>query len=130
MKQIVSGGRLLLRKILTGLSLGAVSFIFAACYGLPYESLTGTVRAADTEEPIPGIQVLQTHNGTSYNVHKTDIQGRFTVSYEGGIPDTTLLFQDIDGPLNGEFENKEVLVMADSKHIDITMDRIVNAQED
>jgi hypothetical protein len=105
MKTVAFRGRLLLRKILTGLSLGAVTFIFQACYGTPPvttdTTLRGTVKSSDTESPIPGIHVLSVGDNVL-----TDADGNYELFVANRIQ--TVLFKDIDGPENGEFQDKEV----------------------
>ena len=119
MKKAAFKGRLLIRKILTGLSLGAVTFIFQACYGPPppdwddgWDEIYGTVKTEE-EEPIPGIQVsivdspsglLTTTN--DYGKYRLEVNSNTRMSiarerYE-------VLFEDIDGPENGEFEDMKV----------------------
>jgi hypothetical protein len=118
MKPIAFNGRLLLRKILTGLSLGAVAVTFQACYGMPQVTLNGTVKSADTQEPIPGIQV-SIYDG--YNC-LTDSNGVFEIyTDEYG---QTIQFKDIDGAENGEFHNKNVVTdKKDKGSINVLMDR-------
>jgi hypothetical protein len=103
MKQVASKGRILLRKILTGLSLGAVAVTFQACYGMPPSdvSLSGKVKSTDTEEPILGIRV-----SSSNDRDLTDSSGNYRLLVKDRIQ--TVLFEDIDGALNGEFHDKEV----------------------
>jgi hypothetical protein len=105
MKQIAFKGRLLLRKILTALSLGAVALTFQACYGMPPPdvSITGTVKSADRHEPIPGIKVS---GYDEYNSTLTNRFGNYRLSV--GEFQQTVLFKDIDGPENGWFEDKVV----------------------
>jgi putative lipoprotein (rSAM/lipoprotein system) len=128
MKTVTFRGRLLLRKILTGLSLGAVTFIFQACYGTPIVYVTGTVKAADTEEPISGIQISS--NKSKYK-GVTDENGWFGYSYDYsfsfGSSDNnnkaTLLFRDIDGSENGEFQDKRISVTSSDEDITVLLDR-------
>jgi hypothetical protein len=97
---------MLLRKILTGLSLGAVAVTFQACYGMPVEdepsiSLRGTVKSSATEAAIRRIRVSGSGNSI-----RTDDEGRYGISVYNG--EQIVLFEDIDGPENGAFQNKEV----------------------
>ena len=114
MKQAAFNGRMLLRKILTGLSLGAVTFIFQACYGPPppdwneKEEITGTVKT-EAETPIPGIRVsinetpvnTITNNNGSYLMRFN----RDTFVSVSGDYVYDVLFEDIT---YGEFEEKVV----------------------
>jgi putative lipoprotein (rSAM/lipoprotein system) len=111
MKQITSKGRLLLRRFLTALSIGAVAITFQACYGVPMVTVTGTVKARDTNEPIPGIQILIDEN--EYH-EMSDSEGNFELFIERWTSDKKynkkIIFKDIDGPENGEFQDKEMTV--------------------
>ena len=97
MKQIAFRGRLLLRKILTGLSLGAVALTFQACYGPPQVSLNGTIKS--DEGPIGNIQV-SIHE---YNYGSTDGNGKYRLFVDNNVQ--TVRFKDVE---NGEFQDKEV----------------------
>ena len=123
MKHVALSGRLFLRKILTMLSLGAVSFIFHACYGMPMtSSISGKVRDNDTKEPITGIQVSIKENPKIETV-KTDNAGWFDIWLDGLAAPYTILFQDVDGPKNGEYEDTEVHIESYRSFIDVFMDR-------
>ena len=87
MKHITTKGRLLLRRILTLFSLGAVSFIFQACYGPPMSYISGTVKCSETQNPLEGIQV------NNYNF--TDSDGNFAVHHSQDRK-TILEFRDPD----------------------------------
>jgi hypothetical protein len=89
--------------MLTGLSLGAVAVTFQACYG-PMTAdipLNGTVKSSDTENPIPGIEV-----SGSRDIDLTDSNGNYRLLVADQIQ--TIWFKDIDGPNNGEYQDKEV----------------------
>ena len=118
MKQISLKWRLILRKILTVFSLGAVSFVFHACYGIPMTSISGTVRNSDTDEPIPGIQVSIKDN-EYYKKVLTNSNGGFLLTVH---PSVVVLFEDIDGPENGEFEDKEIEWHKGDGHLDVKLD--------
>jgi putative lipoprotein (rSAM/lipoprotein system) len=128
MKQITSQGRMLLRKILTGLSLGAVAVTFQACYGTPIAYVTGTVKAADTKEPISGIQIS---SDKSKYKGVTDENGWFGYSYDYSFSfgssnnknKATLLFKDIDGSENGEFLDKRISVTSSDEDITVLLAR-------
>jgi hypothetical protein len=118
MKQIAFKGRLLLRKLLTALSIGAVAVTFQACYGMPQVLVNGTVKSADTQEPIPGIQVSIYDDYYCF----TDSSGYFKIyADEYG---QTIRFKDIDGTENGAFHDKEFVTdKKDGDYIDVFMDR-------
>ena len=110
MKKLAYKWRLLLRRVLIVFSFGAL----AACsgrmtdeYGMPpaeygMPSVSGSVRAADTKTPIPGIQVSIMD------------QQQTTTSEDGGFwlvttaSSGTLLFKDVDDAENGEFQDTAV----------------------
>ena len=133
MKSVAFMWRLTLRKILIVL-MGAIVFLFGGCppwskvtpdygvkepeYGAPYppplEIITGTV--IGNEKPVPGfwVSLLNEHDCryTGYQHYTfTEKNGAFNLyicdpnQFEG---DYTLFFQDVDGPLNGEFNSKTI----------------------
>jgi hypothetical protein len=118
-QKIAFNGRLLLRKILTGLSLGAVAITFQACYGMPMDevSLKGTVK--DTNGgAIGGIQVSAYDE---YDKTLTDSNGKYQLLV--GDWEQTVLFQDIDGPDNGgEFKDLEVKWKPEDGPLDVVME--------
>ena len=119
MKQIAVKGRLLLRKIFTALSFGAVATLWSCAYGVTVIDVEATVKAADTKEPIPGIRI--SIDGNYHGI--SDENGRFEygADYDKKV---TLLFEDIDGPENGEFHDKEITVSTDDDiHLTIFLDR-------
>jgi hypothetical protein len=124
MKQVATKGRRLLRKILTVLSLGAVAVTFQACYGMaemepdsPPVSLSGKVKSADAQEPIPGISVSIYGYYPSY----TDSNGNFGFFVEDFTH--TVLFQDVDGPANGEFHDKIVTWKSEDGPLNVELSR-------
>jgi hypothetical protein len=118
MKQIASQGRMLLRKILTALSLGAVAITFQACYGTPGFEVSGEVLSSDTSERIPGIQVSVDDH--FYVFSSSD--GRFLL-YVDELGQT-IRFKDVDGPENGgEFKDKTVQSSKKNDFLTVYMDR-------
>ena len=126
MKHIVLMLRLTWRKLLTVL-LAASSFLFGSCgllfrdeygpppapeYGVPYyETISGTV--TDGEKPVSGfwVSLLNDRYSSPQPYTFTGSDGRFIIyvyenAAENGV--YTVFFQDIDGPLNGEFNSKTV----------------------
>jgi hypothetical protein len=123
MKQVASKGRILLRKILTGLSLGAVAVTFQACYGMdgipdnPPTSLRGTVKSSGSEDTIPGIHV--SNSDDYFTLTGSNGEYRLYVADQA----QTVWFRDIDGPDNGEFQDKEVIWNpGDSWRLDVSLD--------
>jgi putative lipoprotein (rSAM/lipoprotein system) len=104
-----------LRHLLTAL-LGVFSFLFGDCYRIretpaaygmpPAQKISGTVTS--DEKPVPGFWVLIVRQSGSSPHTLTDKEGSFELSVYNGGPSYTLLFQDVDGPLNGEFSSQTV----------------------
>jgi putative lipoprotein (rSAM/lipoprotein system) len=135
MKQIVSVWRLTLRKILAAL-MGAVPFLLVGCplveYGPgpdPYpDRMSGTVKDNENH-PVPGFGVsLQTKKYNSYTEQHTyrtystltDENGTFKLFvYES--PPYTVFFEDVDGPLNGEFDSQTVQWTSGDGHLNIVL---------
>ena len=123
MKQI-NRRHLLLRKILTWLSLGAASFIFQACYGMPMGAyVSGTVRCSETKEPLAEIEVqVSGHRWGRY----TDDDGRFYENIDESGK-STIMFKDP----GGEYHDKDVTVNVSKRdiernkdiYLDVLMDR-------
>jgi hypothetical protein len=125
MKQIAFKGRLILRKIFTAFSFGAVAAFWSCAYGLIGNYVETTVKASDTKEPIPGIQItINGSNGEGYN-EITDENGLFGFFiYSGEKDGRTLMLKDIDGPKNGEFKDKEITIYTnDDIFLTVFMDR-------
>ena len=121
MKKLAYRWRLLLRRILIVCSFGALAAAEFGCgddYGVPgVPSTGGSVRAAGTEEPIPGIWVSIPEKKA---VTTTDEYGEFNFEFDLNRA-TLLLLKDIDGPENGgEFRDKTVTINV-SKMQDIYM---------
>ena len=107
MNKIAINGRLILRKILTVLSLGMVAFVFQACYGLPSYAVRGVVKSSDKDEPIYGIKVSPSEYGNYHDL--TNSNGEFELFL--GNYDMSLFFTDIE---NDEFEDKEIVLYAEN----------------
>ena len=127
MKQIGSRGRLFLRRIFSWLSVGAISFVsqsqactplLAPMYGVPSVNVSGTVKASDTNEPIKGIQVSEKEGFKNYVL--TGNGGEFELKIS--LFNHVLLFEDIDGPANGEFKDKEIEWQPEDGHLDVKLD--------
>ena len=127
MKKIELKSRKLLRKILGGVSITAVAFIFQACYGpdmdMSYDvKLTGTVTSKTTNLPIQGIKV--TVNDDGYNFGITDEKGKFDFytsiqNYDYYNKDSSVLytpdkvrirFREIDGVKNDYFRDTTIII--------------------
>jgi len=134
MVKLSEKSRKVLRRIYQGLGAATISLLFHACYGMPMDgpvmygpgpdneddvSLHGLVHSA-TNIPIPYIKVSVKDIN---HVILTDLRGNFTIT----VPkqDLYLLqFEDIDGPLNGSYKQKEKMVHLSDKdtHLDIKLD--------
>jgi hypothetical protein len=121
MKLIELKSRKFLRKMLNGVSLTAVAFIFQACYGPGPDmqcdfKLTGTVTSKTTNLPIKGIKIT-VDNGLNFAF--SDENGKF--DFYAGIYDHNakgdyyVNFLDVDGAANGQFANKIVNIKSECK---------------
>ena len=100
-------------KVIIGL-IGVLGFTLACeetriAYGTPSAefAVNGQVTSKDTDKAISNIRVIMELDTTF-----TDIEGNYQVS-NWGFPKNqtyTLLFQDTDNELNGEFHNVDTLV--------------------
>jgi putative lipoprotein (rSAM/lipoprotein system) len=119
-------GRLLLRRIFAVLSFGATATLWSCAYGTIYamygvppvdhEVIEGTVKSADAEEPIPGISV-----SVSHDISLTDADGKYRLLVYDGTH--TVLFEDIDGPENGDFQNKEATWKSGDGTLNVVLER-------
>ena len=112
MKKAGSWGRLFLRKILTGLSLGAVALTFQACYGLPQVSLAGKVTSGG--EPVPDIHV----SVNEYNYTLTGSDGKYQLFVDNYTQ--TVQFIDVE---KDEFHSKTVTWNPGDGLLDVVLDR-------
>lgn len=116
----------LLKKIFLCLAGGSLSFIIAACYGVPerYNLLKSTIFVTNnTNQPIPNLKVTLYEGNTPVYSGNTDIDGRSTFSAAlNGMeeaPVYTVEVEDRDGSENlGDFQLKrETLVMGNGLEI-------------
>lgn len=99
------------RKILGGLSLTSVLFVFQACYGSVQDFgldllIEGKVKSKISGLPIKGIKVSVNDN-MQYSL--TDENGRFSF-YTEQLDSLLIKFEDIDSSQNGLFNNKDTLL--------------------
>jgi len=108
-----------IRKLLAGISLTSVLFIFQACYGTPHDAeidinIKGTVKSETSGLPIEGIKI------TAHNTNQTtltDTNGRFSFYTE--LSNTyRLIFEDIDSTANGAFLTKDTVIINSNNDID------------
>jgi hypothetical protein len=96
------------RKIIQGLSLTSVMFVFQACYGTPQDfgndiNLAGVVTSSATGKPVEGIKI-SIENSHQYQL--TDSIGRFAM-YVPKMESYNIKFEDIDSINNGSFRSKD-----------------------
>ncbi|WP_461257100.1 radical SAM-associated putative lipoprotein [Treponema sp. R80B11-R83G3] len=103
MVKLSDRSRRVLRRIYQGLGAATVSILFQACYGMPMDDVTisGTV-TSKTDNPIPDIKV----SVENFSSCSTDSDGKFNI-YAYGQASYNLLFEDVDGPLNGSYKTLE-----------------------
>ena len=104
------------RKIIGGLCLTSVAFVFQACYGTPQDFgndllIEGQVKSKNTGLPIKGIKVSVADKVQYTN---TDENGKFSF-YMEKIQNPKIKFTDVDSTQNILFSNKDtILIIKDS----------------
>jgi len=101
----------IVRKILKGVSLTSVLFVFQACYGTPQDMeqdnhIEGIVKARATGQPVKGIKVntgIQGHEAT------TGDDGSFSV-YVPLADSYAMKFEDADIAANGAYRSYDTVV--------------------
>ena len=99
------------RKIIGGLCLTSVAFVFQACYGTPQDFgndllIEGQVKSKTSGLPIQGIKV-SVDDKVQYT--NTDENGKFSFYIER-LQYAKIQFTDIDSTQNTLFSNKDTLV--------------------
>jgi len=99
------------RKIIGGLCLSSIAFVFQACYGTPQDFgndllIEGQVKSKTSGLPIQGIKVSVADKVQYTN---TDENGKFSFYIER-LQNARINFTDIDSNHNGLFSNKDTLV--------------------
>jgi hypothetical protein len=99
------------RKIIGGLCLTSIAFVFQACYGTPQDFgndllVEGLVKSKKTGLPIKGIKV-SVADKVQYT--KTNENGEFSFYIEK-LQNTKIRFTDTDSTQNYLFSNKDTLV--------------------
>ena len=100
------------RKIIGGLCLTSVAFVFQACYGTLQDFgndllIEGQVTSKISGLPIKGIKVSVSE---SVEYAKTDENGKFSF-YTGIFQNVNIKFTDIDSTQNSWFSNKDTLII-------------------
>ena len=99
------------RKIIGGICLSSIAFVFQACYGTPQDFgndllIEGQVKSKTSGLPIQGIKVSVADKVQYTN---TDENGKFSFYIER-LQNARINFTDIDSNHNGLFSNKDTLV--------------------
>ena len=109
------------KKLLGGLCLSSVAFVFQACYGTPQDfeqdlQIEGTVVDKSTGSPILGIKVQL---GGTLQYTYTDSLGRFYMYQYNNHSDIVLQFSDVDSLENGHFIPLDTTIQYSSPYINI-----------
>jgi len=111
-----------IRGIVGGLSFTTALFVFQACYGTPQDMMPdlhieGKVTSSTTGLPIKLIKV--TGQDLGYSTYTND-EGRFDfyTRWEGPL---TLLFEDMDGSVNGSFFNRDTVIIEPDGDVVVNM---------
>ena len=110
------------RKIIQGLSLTSVMFVFQACYGTPQDfgndiNISGIVTSFATGKPIKGIKIT-IENSSQFQL--TDSEGKF-VMYVPKMDSYNINFEDIDSISNGSFAIKDTTLITVNNSIYLNM---------
>jgi len=99
------------RKIIGGLCLTSIAFVFQACYGTPQDIghdllIEGQVKSKTSGLPIKGIKVSVDQRVQYAN---TDENGKFSL-YMDKLQHAKIKFTDVDSTQNSWFSNKDTLI--------------------
>jgi len=99
------------RKIIGGLCLTSIAFVFQACYGTPQDIgqdllIEGQVTSKTSGLPIKGIKVSVDERVQYAN---TDENGKFSL-YMDKLQHAKIKFTDVDSTQNIWFSNKDTLI--------------------
>lgn len=99
------------RKIIGGLGLTSMMFVFQACYGTPQDFeydllIEGQVKSKTSGLPLKGIKVSVVEN-MQYQI--TDEDGKFSFYIEM-MENLKLQFTDIDSIQNGLYNSKDTVL--------------------
>lgn len=102
------------RKIIGGLCLTSIAFVFQACYGTPQDFgndllIEGQVKSKTTGLPVKGIKVSV---AAREQYTSTDENGKFSF-YVDKLKIAKMKFSDVDSTQNIWFSNKDTLITID-----------------
>ena len=111
------------KKLLGGLCLSSVAFVFQACYGPPQDFgeelfVQGKVTDKTTGLPIKGIKVSVVDR---MQYLYTNEEGDFAF-YTMRADSTVVRFEDIDSIENGSYASKEIVLSDSLRVVDLTID--------
>lgn len=112
-----------IRKIVGGLSLTSVLFVFQACYGTPQDFsydlyVEGLVKSETTGLPIAGVKVSVVDH-MQYEL--TNEEGYFSFYTEREVS-LKISVQDIDAEQNGAFEDKDIVITNAEERVFLNVD--------
>jgi len=102
------------RKIIGGLCLTSIAFVFQACYGTPQDFgndllIEGQVKSKTTGLPVKGIKVSV---AAREQYTSTDENGKFSFCVDK-LKIAKMKFSDVDSTQNIWFSNKDTLITID-----------------
>ena len=111
------------KKLLGGLCLSSVAFVFQACYGTPQDFgedlfVQGKVTDKTTGLPIKGIKVSVVDR---MQYLYTNEEGEFAF-YTMRADRTVVRFEDVDSIENGSYASKEIVLSDSLRVVDLTID--------
>ena len=111
------------KKLLGGLCLSSVAFVFQACYGPPQDFgedlwVQGKVTDKTTGLPIKGIKVSVVDR---MQYLYTNEDGDFSF-YTMRADSTVVRFEDVDSIENGSYASKEIVLSDSLRVVDLTID--------
>ena len=111
------------KKLLGGLCLSSVAFVFQACYGTPQDFgedlfVQGKVTDKTTGLPIKGIKVSVVDR---MQYLYTNEEGDFAF-YTMRADRTVVRFEDVDSIENGSYAAKEIVLPGSLHVVDLTID--------
>jgi hypothetical protein len=119
MKQLMSSLKSRMsRKILNGLSLSAMLFVFQACYGTAQDfevdtQLEGIVKSKETMQPVEGIKVY-IPGSDQYTLTGDDGKFQLFIPYSVSY---TVHFNDIDSIERGHFKDTDTVITTEDDYI-------------